>query len=184
MRRPRVSIRGLMALVLLVALALAAMRNPSPALASLVTSATFLILCGATLGALVRRGDRRPNWLGFSLFGWAYLYVYTNHWSTTSSFPSPNLFPCIVFVYFQPMLSPNLQNMPTPISWEPSPDYSNYRWIAQGFVTLLVGVGGSILGRSLADGGSTDAPPLPPPPSSSRIDAEKTGSGDNPFMHS
>ena len=73
MRIPRTSIAGLMAVVLVVALALVALRSGSKAWAG----TTFLVTCGvlalAVVGAVCRGGSARAWWLGFALFGWGYM---------------------------------------------------------------------------------------------------------------
>jgi hypothetical protein len=75
MRKPRLSIAGLMAIVLVAAVGLAALRNPSPAWASTL----FLVTCGvlglAIVGAIYRVGVERAWWLGFCVFGMGYMAV-------------------------------------------------------------------------------------------------------------
>ena len=73
MRRPRTSIAGLMAAVVIVSLVLVALRSHAPVWAG----ATFLATCGvlalAVVGAVCRGGAGRAWWLGFALFGSGYL---------------------------------------------------------------------------------------------------------------
>jgi hypothetical protein len=75
MGRVRTTIAGLMAVVLLVAMALAALRHPSPLLASALFTLDVGLVCVAVLGALFCRGTRRRMWAGFSVFAGAYLAV-------------------------------------------------------------------------------------------------------------
>ena len=55
----------------LIALALAAVRTASPALADVMLYGTYCILVVASVGAVVRR-HRSEAWRGFVLVGWAY----------------------------------------------------------------------------------------------------------------
>ena len=73
MRRFRSSIAGLLGVVVLVAVALAALRDSTDAWDSGLLSLALLILLAATLSAVHRMGRQRASWLGFALFGWAYL---------------------------------------------------------------------------------------------------------------
>jgi hypothetical protein len=69
----QISVSGLILLVGATAVGMAALRSPSAEFAN-----GLLTLCGASLlFALIaikyRLGNRRAFWLGFSVFGWAYL---------------------------------------------------------------------------------------------------------------
>jgi hypothetical protein len=82
MRTIRFPIAGLMLAVLVVAVALAALRNASETWAGVM----FLITCGvlslAIVGVVCRDGPQRAWWLGFALFGWGYLLLAL--WSTVN----------------------------------------------------------------------------------------------------
>jgi hypothetical protein len=73
MRTTRFPIAGLMGAVLVIALALAALRNAYETWAG----ATFMVSCGvltlAVVGIVCRGDAERAWWLGFALFGWGYL---------------------------------------------------------------------------------------------------------------
>ena len=75
MRTIRFSIAALMAVVVVAALGLAALRDAS----ELRAGATFLLTCGvlcvAIVGAVCRTGTERAWWLGFALFGWGYMLL-------------------------------------------------------------------------------------------------------------
>jgi hypothetical protein len=62
-----------MSLVLLVAMALAALRHPSPLLASVLYSLVLGLVCIAAFGALFGRGSQRRMWSGFGIFAGVYL---------------------------------------------------------------------------------------------------------------
>jgi hypothetical protein len=73
MRRPRFSIGSLLAFVAIFALGLAALRTPTRVLASAIhTVAAVAVVTGVSF-AIIGRGARRAYWIGFSLFGGAYL---------------------------------------------------------------------------------------------------------------
>lgn len=73
MRMPRISIAGLMGVVLVIALGLAALRHPSPIRAGVAFLVTRGALTLAVVGAICRVGKERAWWLGFALFGWGHL---------------------------------------------------------------------------------------------------------------
>jgi hypothetical protein len=73
MRRFRFSIASLLGVVLLVAIAVAALRAATDPWDSGVFGVTLLTLLIAVLLTVHRTDRRRAYWLGFSLFGWAYL---------------------------------------------------------------------------------------------------------------
>jgi hypothetical protein len=73
MRNLRASIAGLMGLVLIAALGMAALRNASETWAGVTYLVTRGVLGLAILCAIYARGARRAWWLGVCLFGWGYL---------------------------------------------------------------------------------------------------------------
>jgi hypothetical protein len=74
-RRVHFSIAGLMGAVVVVAVGLAALRDGSRTSAALTFMVIWGTLCLALVGALCRRGIERTWWLGFAIFGYAYLAV-------------------------------------------------------------------------------------------------------------
>ncbi len=73
MRLPRFTIRSLLGVVLLISVALAALRASTAAWDSGILGLTVLTVLTATLLAVHRTHPRRAYWLGFALFGWVYL---------------------------------------------------------------------------------------------------------------
>jgi hypothetical protein len=73
MNRPKTTIAGLLGVVTLVAVALAALRAADDVWDGGTFGLTLLILLVSVLLAVHRRGQRRAYWLGFTLFGWVYL---------------------------------------------------------------------------------------------------------------
>lgn len=75
MKRSRLSILGMMAFIVPIAVGFAALRTPTILGASLVFTATVAILGTAILGAIARRGRARMTWAGVAVFGWAYVLM-------------------------------------------------------------------------------------------------------------
>jgi hypothetical protein len=73
MRRPRITIAALLGIVALVGVAVAALREPTDGWDSGVLGVTLMTLLTSVLLAVQRMEERRSFWLGFALFGWAYL---------------------------------------------------------------------------------------------------------------
>jgi hypothetical protein len=73
MRRFRFSIATLLGIVLFISVALAALRDSTDTWDSGILGLTSLCLLTAVLLAVHRTDRRRAYWLGFALFGWAYL---------------------------------------------------------------------------------------------------------------
>lgn len=73
MPRVRFSIGGMMGVVVVCGVGMAAVRDPSEPWAGGLLLLTCGILALAVVGAIACRGARRVWWLGFSLFGWGYL---------------------------------------------------------------------------------------------------------------
>ena len=72
MRTVRFSIAALMAVVLIVALGLAALRNSSATWAGVTFLLTCAVLCLAIVGIVCDGDVRRAWWLGFALFSSVY----------------------------------------------------------------------------------------------------------------
>jgi len=69
------TITGLLALIFLLGLCLAALANPSPSWAGVMFGLTLAALLTGVLCCLFRRGEARVLWAGFTAFGWAALMV-------------------------------------------------------------------------------------------------------------
>ena len=73
MVRPRISIAGMMILLVVLGLALTSLRFPSEGAAAVVLLVTQAILAVAVLAVVYSTQERRAFWLGFALFGWGYM---------------------------------------------------------------------------------------------------------------
>ncbi len=89
MRKFRFTIGWLMILVLVLAIGLAALRNPSVMWVGTIFLATRVILALAVIGVVLRKHAERAWWLGFSVFGWGYLMLITPGPPTMRSMQSP-----------------------------------------------------------------------------------------------
>jgi hypothetical protein len=99
MKIPRFSIASLMAFVVLLAVGMAAMRNPTKLWASLLLSIALVVLAIALLGSLFGHGLRRSFWSGFAICGWLYLIVSCAPWFTTEIAPFLFTTACLDLIY-------------------------------------------------------------------------------------
>jgi hypothetical protein len=80
MRHFRFSIRGLMAVIVLLCVAFAALRFPTPLWANFWFSLTVAALTMAVPAAVYRRGEQRAFWVGFAVCGWVYFILALAPW--------------------------------------------------------------------------------------------------------
>ncbi len=76
----RISVAGMMTLLLGLGLVLASLRFPSYAAAAAALLVTQAILAFAILAVVYRAGEGRAFWLGFALFGWGYMALTWESW--------------------------------------------------------------------------------------------------------
>src|SRR5215208_6439046 len=88
MGRFRVTLAGLMGVVVVLGVGLAALKNASNEWAGAVRLMTLGMLAAAILEAVYSRGARRAWWLGFALFGWGYEALASAPWSSPQTLPS------------------------------------------------------------------------------------------------
>lgn len=77
----RFSIRQLLLGTALVAAACVALRSASPDWVAALLGLTLLVLVAAIALAIFRQAGQRAFWLGFAMFGWAYLLLLAYSWS-------------------------------------------------------------------------------------------------------
>jgi energy-coupling factor transporter transmembrane protein EcfT len=95
MRRPQVSIAGLLLVILVVAIGLAAIRSGSPAWSGAMFSIMAFTMICSLLAVVLTRGPRRVYWSGFATLGWSYLLLIYVPWlfgNVGQFLLAPNLF--------------------------------------------------------------------------------------------
>ena len=85
MNRFRLSIRGVMVLVVMLAIALAALHFPTPFWANVWFSLPLGMLTLAIPAAIYGRGQRRAFWVGFACCGWTYFVAAMAPWFQTET---------------------------------------------------------------------------------------------------
>jgi ABC-type antimicrobial peptide transport system permease subunit len=84
----RISLAGLMALIFVFAIGVAALRDASETWTGIVLLLTLGLLCVSVFGVIYRSGGRRAWWLGFGLFGWGYAALTLAPWSKPEKLPT------------------------------------------------------------------------------------------------
>jgi hypothetical protein len=97
----RISVRSLMAVVLISAIGLAALRNASSLWAGIILLLDMVALGGAVLGAAIMRGREQAWWLGFAVFGAGYLIAASS--SLGTELPTTQM---LCYVHSQVIASP------------------------------------------------------------------------------
>jgi hypothetical protein len=87
MRLPRFTIAGLMGLVVVVAVAVAALRFASELWAGILLMLTLGVLGASILAFHDRSGSLRSWWRGFALFGWGYIVLAMGPWASDAVAP-------------------------------------------------------------------------------------------------
>ncbi len=87
----RISVRSLMAAVLVFTIGLAALRNAGNLWAGIILLLDLAALGGAVLGAAIMRGRKQAWWLGFTVFGAGYLMAASS--SLGSDLPTTRMLP-------------------------------------------------------------------------------------------
>jgi hypothetical protein len=75
MARPRITIAGLMTIVLYVAFGVAALRNADHFWADATYTIAVFSVSTALLGAIFRKRAARVPWIGYAVFGWTYILL-------------------------------------------------------------------------------------------------------------
>jgi hypothetical protein len=87
MKPPRVSIAGLMTVVLVAAIAIASLRYASDLWAGIMLMLTLALLAASVLGVVYRTGRARAGWLGFAVFAGGYTVLAFGPWFVTELQP-------------------------------------------------------------------------------------------------
>lgn len=95
MKRPQISIAGLVLIVFVAAIGLAAIRGGSAAWSGAVFSIMAFAMICSLLGVALTRSVRRVYWSGFASLGWSYLLLIYVPWlfdNVGQFLLAPNLF--------------------------------------------------------------------------------------------
>jgi hypothetical protein len=111
MKRPRFTLTQLMAIVLLIGFAFAMLRNANEFWAIATFNLAIFLNSTALVAAIVRKGRARAKWVGFAVFGWAYLVVDLLPDRSSGSFgfgpiPKPRLLIDKGFTFVQSYMTP------------------------------------------------------------------------------
>ena len=88
MRSIRFSIAGLMAMVLLIALGFAALRNASDTVFAILLLVSRGVLGIAIVGGVCCSGARRAFWLGFAISGWIFIWCSVEPYPASPPLPT------------------------------------------------------------------------------------------------
>jgi hypothetical protein len=144
MRRLRFSIAGLMGIVLVAAIGLAALRSPSAIWAGAIFSLTCAVLGLAIVGAIYCKGAARAWWLGFCVFGWGYLAMvgFSRAGPPFAQLPTTQLLLALGPVLGHPAEVFTVPRAPN--GWR---FLNNYFQIGHALLALLAGLAGGTLAR-------------------------------------
>ncbi len=138
MRSMRESTAGLMGLVLIVALAVTALRTNSEAWAGSTLLATLAILGLCVTGVVCRDAEDRPRWFGAALFGWGYLAIAFWLIQDWRGLPTITLLDHVWTAFKLPVPEKANYRFGVPVA------SSNYEWTAHSIWALVFAVmGGS-----------------------------------------
>jgi hypothetical protein len=167
MARPRFTLAQLLAAVVFIGLGLAALRSASLFWASAVFSLTVALLSTAVLVVMARRGRARMTWLGFALFGWIYLGTTFGPWSDTNGVKAPPYVTRLAVDYWDARFwringgtgtvlwrdtAPPGEMLVSRFAASPTlPDSFQVRRIGHCLAAILVGLGGAVIGRLVAN---------------------------------
>ncbi len=163
MRRFRVSISGMMWVVVASAVGIAALRDASRFSFGAIHLLSRLILGLAILLAIYRRGSARAWWLGFALFGWGYLDTIPPN----STYDAPHLPVTSVLLALRPVFG----HPPQDGRRGGGESLSEFMYLAIGddlaamMFALLGGVLGRMIFARLSETATTEPEPTPETPS-------------------
>jgi hypothetical protein len=139
----RYSIAGLMAVVLVASLGLAALRSGSGAWAGGFYLLTYGLLALALIGAACRGKAERAWWLGFALFGYGYLRISFSYNYVYVTFKLPT-------TYLLEAICPDrVKTLPVGIFGQPDVASSYYWVVGHCLWSLLAATVGGMLAQAL-----------------------------------
>jgi hypothetical protein len=173
MRQFRFSVAALMAVIVLLAVGMAALRDPTTLWASAIFTAAVTLFAASVIGAMAHRGGTRLSWAGMSIFGWIYLIISFGPWPGNAVEPPP-LLPSCLLDHFQDYIVSDgktpytteeryidyYKTMTRLRSWSPptaslpggfkSVDLTVYRQTGRSLGAMLFGILGAFAGRFFA----------------------------------
>jgi hypothetical protein len=159
--RYRFTLAALMGAVALVAVGVAALRSPTALWASLVILLALGAICGATVGAILRRGPARGAWLGFAVFGWAYFLLTLSPWGGEYGL-GPARFLTRASTALLLQIDPDLVEMPVAGVEEfavfagTGKSRSYYHGIFHALTAVIFAAAGALVGRVVAASGDPE----------------------------
>ncbi len=150
MIRPRITIAGLMVIVLYVALGFAALTNANYFWADATYTLAIISIATALLGTIVRKGTARVPWIGYAVFGWTYVLLdvlpsWVNSGFGFARVTRPNL----MLMWGIGQLKPYISS---------SPNLLPFDQVSYSLGMILFGLIGIVVARVVA---VKDAPPNP-----------------------
>ena len=154
MTRFRFTITQLMAVVLYVGLGFAALRNADEFWASATFTLAVVTISAAGVGATARKGRARTPWIGFMIFGWAYLLIDLLPSRPNGSFadgpiPQPLLLIESVIEMLQSYINSSAMKL-APIPTRGGLSLYPYDQISHSLGIIVFGLIGAVLGRFIA----------------------------------
>ncbi|AGA26056.1 hypothetical protein [Singulisphaera acidiphila] len=152
MTRVRFTLTNLMAFVLYFAFGFAALRNANAFWASATYTMAILLIAGALVGAITRRGSTRAPWVGFAVFGWTYLLIaHLPKWDVGGLGFGPIDKPLLFIEWGTALLQPHIRTLPLGMNGEAAGNYLiAYEQVSQSLGIILFGIVGAILSHLLA----------------------------------
>ena len=150
----RFGLAHLMALVVLAAIGLAVLRDPSPARASALFTTAVALPLAAILKALSCRAEDRLPWIGFALFGLGFLRVSFDGTSPPQTFPATALWD------IGPQINPDVERViaskqanakRSSALMQSSQRASSYRDCSTSLSAICLAVVGYVIGLLLSD---------------------------------
>jgi hypothetical protein len=139
MSRIRFTLAQLMGVVVFIGFGLTALRNANEFWASATYTLAFLLISGAPVGALARKGNARVVWAGVAAFGWARVvvgalpYIHLHDFGPTEP---PILLTESGLDYVRQYISPSL-----------STDHAK---VSYSLEIIFLGIAGSLVGQLFA----------------------------------
>jgi hypothetical protein len=140
MTRPRITIAGLMAIVLYVAVGFAALRNADAFWASATLSLAILSVSVALAGALACRGRARASWAGFAAASLACLVIWLSAHETVGFVSGP---PRLLAFWGFRLLGPYIN----PAAGAGGQPYIYYVQVSNSLESIVFGLAGAFLAR-------------------------------------